>query len=292
MDFHLKTFENCLSVNRIANLHFFEFEKNFFTENDKHPFYELVFVAGGTLFVSAENYEGKLTRNEMIIHKPNESHSLKCLATNAPTVIIIGFTCDCKDLEEFSSRAVALDENSIKKLAEIVKEGRNVFAPPYGVPTYDMKKKKEGVLYGSEQMLKISLEYFLIDLLRKNRFSAYGNESFRQSNGFHVSEVIKYVDDNFLEKITIDELAFLFGTNRATLCKEFKKAINCTLGEYVTQKKLLLAKEEICTTAETFTEIAYHLNFETIHYFTRFFKKHTGMTPKEYRQLHAKKDGK
>ena len=36
-----------------------------------------------------------------------------------------------------------LGDSNVKKLAEIVKEGRNVFMPPYNVPVYDMKKKKQ-----------------------------------------------------------------------------------------------------------------------------------------------------
>ncbi len=289
MNFHLKTLENTLSVGKIANLHFFEFEKNFSTENDRHPFYELVFVASGNLIITSDGFSGKLSRNEMILHKPNESHSLSCPPHSSPAVIIIGFECTASGLENFSTQPIPLDENGIKKLAEIVKEGRNVFAPPYDVPTYDMKKKTT-TLFGSEQMLKNLLEYFLIDCIRKAKFDEQLNASYRQPYGFHVKEVEQYLSENFLEKITIDELAFLFGTNRATLCREFKNAYGRTIGEYLNDKKISHAKEQISTTDKTFTEIAYDMNFETIHYFTRFFKKQTGKTPKEYRQK-GKKDG-
>ena len=104
-----------------------------------------------------------------------------------------------------------------------------------------------------------------------------------------INEIIAYVSDNYLEKITIDELAFLFKTNRATLCRDFKKNTGKTLIEFINMKKFEGAKYMIMNTRSTFTKIAESLNFESIHYFTRFFKKMSGMTPKEYRKLHSPK---
>lgn len=44
------------------------------------------------------------------------------------------------------------------------------------------------------------------------------------------------------------------------------------------------AKKKILGTKESFTAIADSLNFESIHYFTRFFKKMSGQTPSDFRQ--------
>ena len=282
MEFVLKDLKNTLAVEKIANLHFFEFEKSYYTENDSHPFCELVFVASGELHVKSEDYTGKLCRHQMILHRAGTLHSLNCMPDNAPTIIIIGFVCDAEVLTEFSYRPVSLRESSIKQLAEIVKEGRNVFAPPYDTPTYDMKKKKRQA-FGAEQLLRILLEHFLITLVREYVSGVHSREPDASPHTPTVREIITYVDDNFLEKITIDELAFLFKSNRATLCREFKAALGCTLGEYINQKKLALAKELIDASSLTFTQISVKLHFDSIHYFTRFFKKHTGFTPKEWR---------
>ena len=84
--------------------------------------------------------------------------------------------------------------------------------------------------------------------------------------------------------LVIDELAFLFKTNRATLCRDFKKSTGKTLVEFVNSKKFETAKYKILSSSDTFTKIAEELNFESIHYFTRFFKKMSGMTPKDYRK--------
>ena len=49
------------------------------------------------------------------------------------------------------------------------------------------------------------------------------------------------------------------------------------------------AKRKILSSDATFTKIAEEMNFESIHYFTRFFKKMSGMTPKEFRKLNSAK---
>ena len=156
-----------------------------------------------------------------------------------------------------------------------------MFKPPNNKPVNDMKKKKRTPL-GAELMLRILLEYFLIRLLRGQATSELAEEAGERT--LMVQEIIDYVSDNYREKITIDELAFIFRTNRATLCKEFKGATGKTLIEFINDKKLEVAKRRILETTESFTGISEYLNFESIHYFTRFFKKMSGVSPSEFRR--------
>lgn len=286
MKYVTKKLGNELCVTGIVNLHFFEFDNDFATVGERHPFYELVFVNSGKLHISSEDYTGYLTKHQMIIHRQNTEHSLKCSAKSAPTVIIIGFECDSDQIDRFSSAPFTPDDKAIEKLAEIVKEGRNVFAPPYNIPTYDMRLKKKRP-YASEQLLKILLEYFLIGLIRD-----HGERERRESEEIPpsvIDEIIKYLEENYLEKITIDELAFLFRTNRATLCRDFKKKTGKTLVEFINEKKIEKAKKRILETQDSLTKIAESLNFESIHYFTRFFKKMSGETPSRFRKNHQKR---
>lgn len=284
MEFKLKTLETKLNISQIANVHFFEFKKNFFSKEDKHPFCELVFVNSGKLNIESQDFTGTLTKNEMIIHRANTIHSLNCTPENAPIVIIIGFVCDSSKLHYFSYNPVTLNEADIQKLAEIIKEGRNVFLPPYNKPTYDMQKKKKQP-FGSEQMLKITLEYFLLSQIRKYESHLQKDKLATPSYSLlSMNEIIDYINENFLEKITIDELAFLFKTNRATLCHEFKKATGKTIIQYINDKKIMLAIQKMKNYDCTITEIADQLNFKSVHYFTSFFKKQLEMTPKEYKK--------
>jgi len=280
MEYVSKHLKNEISVTGIVTLHFFEFDNDFTTVNERHPFYELVFVNSGKLDIFSEDYNGVLLKNQAIIHRQNSLHSIKCDGDTRPNVIIIGFECDARIIDRFSLSPITLGDGAIQKLADIVKEGRNVFAPPYDTPTYNMKKKKK-MRYGSEQTLRILMEYFLILLVRE--YGESENDEEAHETPSHIQEIIDYVDVNYSEKITLDELAFLFKTNRATLCREFKRATGKTVVEYINQKKLEIAKQLIRTTDDSFTKIAEDLKFDSIHYFTRFFKKLSGLTPTQFR---------
>jgi hypothetical protein len=166
MEFKLQELNKTLSIPKIANVHFFEFEKNYSTQNDRHPFCELLFSYSGNLNIVSENFEGELKKGELIIHQHNELHSLFTQKNKTTTVIIIGFQCFAKQLEYFSKHKIQLNEMELKQLARIVKEGRNVFAPPYDKPLYHMKKK-DSQIFASEQLLQSLLETFLIELIRK-----------------------------------------------------------------------------------------------------------------------------
>ncbi len=281
MDFKLKNIENVLSVPKIANVHFFEFPKQYETKDDKHPFCELIFVNVGSLCIRSDEYSGKLSKNEMLIHGANCVHSLICPKESETSVIIIGFECHSERLQAFAQKPLLLSESEIRQLAEIVKEGRNVFAPPYNVPVYDMEKKKKQV-FGSEQMLQSLLENFLIGLIRKHE--VFESESETEDGSFQIGEILKYVDANYLERITIDELAFLFRTNRSTLCQEFKNATGGTLVRYISDKKTQAVKRLLLHSKKSVAQIADELNFDCVPYFCKFFKKQTSMTPKDFRK--------
>ena len=67
MDFFLNEFDVVLSVERIANLHYFEFTPQYQTREDHHNFSELIYVDKGAISVEAENYSGELNAHNVWI---------------------------------------------------------------------------------------------------------------------------------------------------------------------------------------------------------------------------------
>ncbi|MBQ7040000.1 MAG: helix-turn-helix transcriptional regulator [Clostridia bacterium] len=281
MDFKLQNLDQPLVVTRIANTHYFEFTKEYHTYNDSHNFCELLYVDRGAIYVEAENYTGTLSNNQIIIHMPNEDHSLRCTDSVSPNVIVIGFECDCKELKNFAKAPFKLQSAQKKMLSEIMKEAMNVFAPPYDVPFTMEMKKRENAAFGSEQMLKINLEAFLISIIRDFNQNNTASDSYMPADS-KISNVCDYINMHYSEKIVLDDICFLFGMNKTSLCKKFKAEYGTTILNYITKLKINESKAYIRANELSITEISEKLGFNSIHYFCRLFKKHTGLSPKEY----------
>ncbi len=281
MDFKLQSFDTPLTVSRIANIHYFEFTKEYHTFNDAHSFCELLYVDKGSVMVEAENYSGTLQGGHLLIHRPNEKHSLKCPDDTCSNVIIIGFECDCTALASFARLPINLAQGHKKMLSEIMKEGMNVYAPPYDIPNTPEMTKRAVYPFAADQMLKINLEAFLIALVRE-----YGKKSARANNATlpdgKLAEIYNYIHEHYTEKITLDDICFLFATNKTSLCCKFKSEYGITVLNYIHKLKIETAKVLIREQKLSITEISESLGFGSIHYFCKLFKKHTDLSPKEY----------
>ncbi len=280
MDFKLKNFEIPVNVTRIANVHYFEFLNQYNTKSNSHNFYEIVYVDKGNINVTADNYVGNLTDCQMIIHSPCESHSLSCDNTVAPDVIIIGFECACEKLKAFSHTPTTLTADQKRMLAETVNEGMRVFAPPYDTPNLADMKKREDIPFGADQMLKIRLEIFLISILRANEMPQ-APEITAQTES-KLDSVYRYITEHYKEKITLDNICFLFGLNKTSLCQSFKKEYGITVLNYINNLKIKEAKRMLRENKFSVTEISESLGFNSIHYFCRLFKNATQQSPKAY----------
>lgn len=282
MNFKLQKFNTPMNVSRIANIHYFEFTNRYQTRDDSHSFCELVYVDRGSLSVHSENFSGELSVNQLIIHRPDEIHSLKTSDTTAPNVIIIGFECNCDDLIPFSKIPVTLSPSHGRLLAKVMQEAMSYFEPPFDVPNTPYMKKRTEFPFGADQMIKINLEAFLISLVRDFKNIPHFLKPEITCKSGNIQAVHQYLTENFTSKITLDNLCFLFRTNKTTLCRQFKQEYGTTILSYVNSLKIKESKSLLRKSNLSVTEIAETLGFDSIHYFCRQFKKATGQSPTEY----------
>ncbi len=280
MDYKLKRFEKVIDITRIANIHYFEFTREFHTLKDRHEFRELIYVDSGYIEVNAEDYIGIVKEGEVIVHRENETHSISCPLDDAPNVIIIGFECKSSSLDEFASTPHILTDELQRLLTDIIKEGRNVFLPPYDVPNLRDMKKRRDFPYGADQMIKIKLEAFFIELIRNK--SSVANIEIASVSDVKMQEVKHYIDENFREKIGLDELCFLYGTNKTSLCAGFKETYGYTVINYINKLKIKEAKKLLREGKYNLTQISTEVGFSSIHYFSRIFKQYENQSPSSY----------
>ena len=283
MEFVLKNFKKEIAVQRLANIHYFEFTKNFHTKDDSHDFPELVYVDKGKIDIISDNYTGELTAGQLIVHNSGERHSLTCDESVAPNIIIIGFECAAEELKELSRGPLLLTDELQKMIAEIVKEARTVYMPPYDIPNQREMKKRKKFAFGADQLIKNYLQIFLIKAVRlASNNQAAENTGIKESSFARIAEIKKYIDENFAEKIAVEELCFLFNTNKTTLSSEFKNITGKTLIDYVNDLRIEFTKAKLLEGNCSLTRISEILSLSSVHYLTALFKKHTGISPTEF----------
>ncbi len=106
---------------------------------------------------------------------------------------------------------------------------------------------------------------------------------FKNRSDFLVSKLMRLIDLNFIRQRENDFYAAELGVSIKKLNEDCKKGTGKTVKQHLQEKLILEIKKEIRLKQKNLKEIAFDLGFNEAAYFTRFFKKHTSMTPKEFR---------
>lgn len=109
----------------------------------------------------------------------------------------------------------------------------------------------------------------------------YSNES---SNGTIADEMKRYIDTHSEKDISLNDMIEQLHCSKSYAIRSFKKKYNITPYNYILLRKIELAKSLLSGTETTINEIAEYLGMCDSHYFSKYFKKHTGMSPSEFRQ--------
>ncbi len=108
----------------------------------------------------------------------------------------------------------------------------------------------------------------------------------------HEDEVIRkaqeYIEQNYQEKLVVDQLAVQFNVTRRTFERRFKKATRNTVVEYIQRVKVEATKMQLETGRKSVNEIMYDVGYSDIQTYRDVFKRITGMTPVEYRNKYNK----
>lgn len=103
-----------------------------------------------------------------------------------------------------------------------------------------------------------------------------------------VKEAQEYIENQFQEKISIEDLSSQFALSRRNFDRRFIKATGNTPIEYTQRVKVELAKKAFETGRKTINEVMYEVGYNDVKAFREIFRKITGITPLEYRNKYNK----
>lgn len=127
-------------------------------------------------------------------------------------------------------------------------------------------------------------------VMYKVRIQAIENkhkQHFRYSNEVHT--ILQYIKDHYMEDISLESIASQVGYSPNYLSMVFKREYQVNLFEYINGYRIERAKELMETTNLYVYEIARLIGFTDESYFSRIFKKYTGIRPNEYKRVDREK---
>lgn len=110
------------------------------------------------------------------------------------------------------------------------------------------------------------------------------NKHSQKSYSLLIQKVTTQIESDLSSDLSLNNLASIFGVNSSYLSSLFKKETGVTLTEYVNKKRVERAKELLLSTNLQIQNISQRCGILDVNYFTKTFKKHTGLTPKKYRE--------
>lgn len=131
-------------------------------------------------------------------------------------------------------------------------------------------------------------KFFLLDIGKQNQSSFIIFTGQKDHGDEAVKNAQEYIELNYKDKITVDELCDLFGVGRRTFERRFKKATSNTIVEYIQRVKIEAAKKELEQGRKTVNEVMYEVGYTDSKAFRDVFKKIAGLSPVDYRNKYNK----
>lgn len=275
-----------ITVDYLVTVHYFEYAKNYVFEGEKHDFWELLYVDKGEVEVMADSTGYRMRQGEMIFHKPNEFHNVFANGVVAPNLVVISFGSRSAAMSYFEGKIMRAGEDERELLARIVNEARDAFCCALDDPGTLQMERASSSAFGCEQMIGILLEQMLIRLVRRGAEPAQevkvSSSVKKRSDHDLVQRVIGYMEENVYGNLSFAQVC-LFSAQSATNLKTIFKAVTgMGVMEYYRSIKIETAKRMLREGNGNITQVADRLGYASVHYFSRYFKQATGMSPSEY----------
>jgi AraC-like DNA-binding protein len=145
----------------------------------------------------------------------------------------------------------------------------------------------------SMTIASFSLIFYILAMLQfqKKQVKLYSSLEFKRasdkkrycSSESRIRRIREFIDENYSEDITRDDIAFAVGISPEELSRLFNTVIGKTIIDYIARKRIDMAAKMLAETDKTVIEIAFSSGFNSLRTFNRSFSKLMNMTPTQFR---------
>jgi AraC-like DNA-binding protein len=215
---------------------------------------------------------------EFIVTDTNQIHEARC--THTYMMIVLRYDDDLiqrlmgnkRNFQIICSRAELTDElvPAYLEICECLKK----LAPLH-------VKQPKGYLI-AEQSIALDILYRLIKDFSIPLYKEDLPEPSR--NQLRIKEIVSYIDKHYMESLSLEQIADVFGLNSDYFSRMFRQNIGIPFTQHVNHVRLTHIYHDICTTDEPVLEILDKHGFTNYKLFSRMFKEMYGDTPREIRR--------
>ena len=249
-----------------------------------HDEMELIYIKKGIGRITVDFREYKVTGRSLVLILPGQLHSID------------PFNEEAMEYENiiFSPNMLVSRQNDVTATDFLLPliTGKitvpTVFTPVY--PYYEdiiapidacdeiCKTKPQGYeLYVKSQLFQF---FFILDNRCRNLTTTGKNKKTPDK----MKNVLKYIENNYMQKITIGDIAAAVGFSESHFMRYFKETMGTSFVEYLRDYRLTIASRLLTSSDSSILNIAAETGFENLSYFNRVFKEKYKMTPRQFRK--------
>lgn len=259
---------------------FSQYASAYGTKGESHDFPEFQYVKQGRRELTLDGTPCTLEEGQLVIIAPNCFHY-------GPNVCdaslgIGSFEIRADHIDALYNRVMTLNAGQRRLITAVIEDGNAIFRNVQRNGGFVGKAPGRAAADYELQVIKNKLELLLIELYQTY---AEASQPVNNRENYHAQQfqqLTEYLEAHIQEALSLNQFSADVGMSVSKIKRLFQE--NCQLAPmaYFNSLKIEEAKRLIRVSSLNFSQIAEHLGFDSVHYFSRFFKRHTALTPSEY----------
>jgi len=225
---------------------------------DAQDYHIVAIILGGSAKYRMNKRSFSVHKGDVVFFRRGIHHTAKVVSAEQWEHIAIAFRTD-GDMDAFPPDGV-LKVSHGNRLKELFRQAYSVWS---------------GCGIGYKIQTKGIIHQILFSLMQENVTRLIGTNTALQA----MKAASDYVEQNYRNKITVEELAALSGYSPSHFARVFTRIYDTSPIQYVNQIRIMHAKNLLRTGQYTMAQIAQECGFSNVYYFSRCFKQVTGTTP-------------
>ena len=238
--------------------------------------YQLLYIAAGKghFYFKGSKTATVVEKGNMVLFRPGEEQVYYYYAEDKTEVYWVHFTG--WKVEQY------LDGYDLPKKENVFFTG---VSPDYPWIYNQMIRELQLRRANYEDVNKLFIHHIFLTI---NRYIKEGKQTKHETIS-DIERAVHYFNENYSKPITIEQYAQEHLMSVNWFIHSFKEVMHVPPMQYIVSLRIAAAKGYLESSNKNITEISNIVGYENSLYFSRLFKKYTGMTPSEYKKKHSHK---